>query len=142
MAAWNRSIGAVILKMADKSPLVDYESDHEDDNPRNMEEMLLLRIEIDAPEPARTVRKHQSYGATAETLKQKRAPNASATEKEPAEPDPGAQSDPMDPAAKVPTWYRDILGKPESWAEARWQQYFEGPVNTGAGVKGASAQGG
>ena len=68
------------------------------------------------------------------------APNASAAEKEQAEPDAGAQSGPMDPAAKVPKWYRDILGEPESWTDAKWQECFKGPASTSAGVEGASTE--
>ena len=68
------------------------------------------------------------------------APNASTAEKEPAEPDPGAQSDPVYPAAKVPKWYRGILGEPESWTDAKWQVCFKSPASTSAGVEGASAE--
>ena len=34
--------------------------------------------------------------------------------------DQGAPEDPIDPAKRVPEWYRDIIGNPSDWTRKKW----------------------
>ena len=47
---------------------------------------------------------------------------------------PGGQTNLMDPADKIPDWYRAILGDPCSWTEEKWQEIFENLTGASAGV--------
>ena len=104
--------------MADKSPNeVDYDPDEEDDDLNGTRENAPSRIDTTDKSP-QVAPKPGAYGGTARALNRKKALEASDDGKEPGgtEPkeklDPGAQSDPMDPAAEVPAWHREILGTP------------------------------
>ena len=39
--------------------------------------------------------------------------------------DQGASEDPIDPARRIPEWYRDIIHDPSDWTREKWERLFK-----------------